>query len=202
MAIAVQAPEPDDAATVRRLSGRGRLYPTIAHQHGGSKIGSWWTHELVGYALNRFHQTHMRTPTQNEVRAGLPEFPSYTAVKRLYGSFGAMLRSHGYRVRPSGGQAGAVRRKREERSRELRGDPDFGRVVQQLRRAQDFSQEQLAWRSQLTSNYVGGVERGEINPTLETLKQLAVGLGVSASQLLATAERLANERRAAASADK
>ncbi len=82
-----------------------RLYPTVSQPHGGSKIGYWWTHELVAYGLDRYHRKNLRTPTASEIRAGIPELPSYSTICKMYGSSGKMLRYHGYRVRPRGRQS-------------------------------------------------------------------------------------------------
>jgi hypothetical protein len=71
-----------------------------------SKAGSRWTHELVGYALDRFHARNLRTPTVRELRAGVPGLPSHSTICRLYGNPSAMLRAHGYRPRRRGGQPG------------------------------------------------------------------------------------------------
>jgi hypothetical protein len=71
-----------------------------------SKAGARWTHELVAYALDRFHRLNLRTPTQREIRSGVDELPSYATIRRLYGGAGAMLAYHGYRVRPRGAQPG------------------------------------------------------------------------------------------------
>ena len=38
--------------------------------------------------------------------------------------------------------------------------------------------------------YVGGIERGEKNPTVGSLRRLCEGLGVRSSELLARAEML------------
>lgn len=86
--------------------GARRRLPTESRNHGGSKIGSWWTHELVGYALDNFHRKHLRTPTVRELRGGIEELPSFATICLLYGSVGRMLRFHGYRVRARGGQPG------------------------------------------------------------------------------------------------
>lgn len=40
------------------------------------------------------------------------------------------------------------------------------------------SQAQLAKRAGMHRNYVGAIERGEINPTYDTLLRLTAGLGV------------------------
>jgi hypothetical protein len=75
-------------------------------RHGRSKAGTIWTHSLIGYGLDRFHRQHLRAPTQREVRAGIPDLPSYATIQRIYGSFGGMLASHGFLVRPRGGSRG------------------------------------------------------------------------------------------------
>lgn len=93
--------------TAVRTMTRRRL-PHEARTHGGSKIGSWWTPELVAYALDRFHRQHLRTPTAQEFRAGLDDLPSLATIRRLYGNIGNMLRHHGYRVRSRGGQPGRL----------------------------------------------------------------------------------------------
>ena len=59
----------------------------------------------------------------------------------------------------------------------------FGRTVRRLRTEQNLSQEELAERSGLHRNYIGGIERGERNAGLKALFALARGLGVQPSQL-------------------
>jgi hypothetical protein len=73
-----------------------------------SKAGSRWTHDLVGYALDRFHCRHLRTPTLRELKAGIGDLPSYATIKRMYGTSSRMLSRHGYRTRRPGGQPGAA----------------------------------------------------------------------------------------------
>lgn len=60
----------------------------------------------------------------------------------------------------------------------------FGNAVRQLRARRCISQEQLGHRSGLHRNYVGAVERGEINPTLKTMLRLCHGLALQASELM------------------
>jgi transcriptional regulator with XRE-family HTH domain len=69
----------------------------------------------------------------------------------------------------------------------------LGRVVRELRARNVLSQEELGFRARLHRNYVGAIERGEINPTFRTLMTLANGLGVRLSTLL----RLCEQRHAA-----
>ncbi|AIQ38562.1 XRE family transcriptional regulator [Paenibacillus sp. FSL R5-0345] len=54
-----------------------------------------------------------------------------------------------------------------------------GERIRRLRKDKGLSQEQLAELSGLHTNYVGQVERGEKNLTIETLQKVVVGLGVS-----------------------
>jgi transcriptional regulator with XRE-family HTH domain len=51
-----------------------------------------------------------------------------------------------------------------------------------------ISQEELGFRSGVHRNYIGGVERGERQPTVRTPATLADALGVPLSELLTLAE--------------
>ncbi len=70
------------------------------------------------------------------------------------------------------------------------GDSSFGRAVREARAELDLSQEQLGRLARVHRNYVGGVERGELNPTLRTIKRIASALQLTGSELLARAEQL------------
>jgi transcriptional regulator with XRE-family HTH domain len=65
----------------------------------------------------------------------------------------------------------------------------IGRAVRSLREQKDLSQEELAARSNMHRTYIGGIERGERNPTVTVLYRLAEALHVSGSALLAVAEK-------------
>ena len=60
----------------------------------------------------------------------------------------------------------------------------FGSRVRAARLVGSLSQEELALRTGLDRSYVGQVERGERNLTLENIYRLAEGLGVPASSLV------------------
>ena len=62
--------------------------------------------------------------------------------------------------------------------------------MRELRACRELSQEELGFRAKLHRNYVGALERGEINPTFKTLRALADGLDVELSSLI----RLYEER--------
>jgi transcriptional regulator with XRE-family HTH domain len=49
-------------------------------------------------------------------------------------------------------------------------------------------QEELGFDAGLHRNYIGAIERGEINPTYRTLRRLAGGLGVTVTELVRLAE--------------
>lgn len=65
---------------------------------------------------------------------------------------------------------------------------NFGRVVRDARSELGLTQEELADASGLHRNYVGGLERGERNPTLPVVFKIANGLGLKASELIAAVE--------------
>ncbi len=46
-----------------------------------------------------------------------------------------------------------------------------------LRKSQGWSQEDLAAHAEVHRTYIGGIERGERNPTLETIHKLARASG-------------------------
>ncbi len=65
----------------------------------------------------------------------------------------------------------------------------LGRNVRTARLRLGLTQDGLAEVSGLHRNYVGGVERGERNPTLTVLERLAAALGVAPASLIETGRR-------------
>lgn len=65
----------------------------------------------------------------------------------------------------------------------------LGHVVRYTRARRSLSQEELGYRAGLHRNYIGAIERGEINPTFRVLLKLATGLSIPLSELIATAEQ-------------
>ena len=65
----------------------------------------------------------------------------------------------------------------------------FGAAVRRLRTRLDLSQEEFADRVKIHRTYIGGIERGERNPTLTMITRIAAALNVSAAQLLREAEK-------------
>ena len=64
----------------------------------------------------------------------------------------------------------------------------FGKAVRTARHELQLSQEELAHRAGVHRTYVGGVERGERNPSLVNIYRLADGLDRTPSALLELAE--------------
>ncbi|PKG24365.1 helix-turn-helix domain-containing protein [Niallia nealsonii] len=61
-----------------------------------------------------------------------------------------------------------------------------GDSVRIYRKAKGLTQEELAEQAGLQSTYIGGVERGERNISLDTLDKILRGLDISAYQLFKT----------------
>lgn len=65
-----------------------------------------------------------------------------------------------------------------------------GAAMRERRREVGLSQERLAFASKLDRTYISGVERARRNPTVQTLRRIALALRWQPSQLLAAAEDL------------
>jgi transcriptional regulator with XRE-family HTH domain len=66
-------------------------------------------------------------------------------------------------------------------------DPELlalGSEIKALRQSARLSQEELAERSGLHRNYIGGIERGERNVGVKALFRIAKALNLEASRLL------------------
>jgi transcriptional regulator with XRE-family HTH domain len=62
-------------------------------------------------------------------------------------------------------------------------EKQFGERVRELRLAKGLSQEKLAFKSGVHRTYLGGIERGERNPSLKNIAAIAEALGVTLSEL-------------------
>lgn len=60
----------------------------------------------------------------------------------------------------------------------------FGSRTRNLRLSRGISQEQLSNLAGINRSYMGQIERGETNPTLEIIERLSIALKVTPSQLL------------------
>lgn len=60
----------------------------------------------------------------------------------------------------------------------------FGLKVREQRKLKKLSQERLALLCNIDRSYMGRIERGEVNLTIEKIYELAKALGVQAKALL------------------
>ena len=65
----------------------------------------------------------------------------------------------------------------------MTGREIVGWNLRRLRVLHDISQERLAFDAGVDRSYVGGLERGEENPTVDTLEKLCTTLGATLAEL-------------------
>ena len=66
---------------------------------------------------------------------------------------------------------------------------DLGARVRELRKARDWTLEQAAGQAGLARSTLSKIENGQMSPTYEALKKLAVGLEISVPQLFTPPEK-------------
>jgi transcriptional regulator with XRE-family HTH domain len=64
----------------------------------------------------------------------------------------------------------------------------LGEAVKARRHELDLTQEQLANETELHQRWISNVETGKRNPSYASIRRLAAGLKLSASELIARAE--------------
>lgn len=67
----------------------------------------------------------------------------------------------------------------------MRGRILVGRNIRRIRVANGIAQERLAFDAGVDRSYLGGMERGEQNPTVDVLERVAMTLGVPLRELFA-----------------
>ena len=65
---------------------------------------------------------------------------------------------------------------------------DLGHALREARSDGRISQEELGLRTGIHRNYIGGIERGERNPSVTTIATLAEALDIELSELFARIE--------------
>ena len=70
---------------------------------------------------------------------------------------------------------------------ETRNSYPWGVAIRSARKSSDLSQEALAVDAELDRSYMGGIERGEHNPTLMNICRISAALDLKPSELLASA---------------
>lgn len=77
---------------------------------------------------------------------------------------------------------------RQTGAQELGKPLDLGARVRELRKARDWTLEQAAGQAGLARSTLSKIENGQMSPTYEALKKLAVGLEISVPQLFTPPE--------------
>lgn len=67
----------------------------------------------------------------------------------------------------------------------MRGRTLVGRNIRRIRVAKGIAQERLAFDAEIDRSYLGGMERGEHNPTIDVLERVAGTLAVPLRDLFA-----------------
>jgi transcriptional regulator with XRE-family HTH domain len=65
----------------------------------------------------------------------------------------------------------------------------LGKELQKVRLAAGLTQEELAFKAEISRNYVSLLERGEKSPTVQVLLRVCRALGIKASTIVARIER-------------
>ncbi|WP_417721330.1 helix-turn-helix domain-containing protein [Salipiger sp.] len=82
-----------------------------------------------------------------------------------------------------------IRLARENGEETLAEPMDLGLRVRELRKERDWTLEQAAKQAGLARSTLSKIENGQMSPTYDALKKLAVGLGISVPQLFTPPKR-------------
>lgn len=66
----------------------------------------------------------------------------------------------------------------------------IGKKIRDIRKAKGYSQEDFAAQAQLGRTYMGRIERGEQNMSIQTLIQIAMSLEVEVYELIPSIKQL------------
>lgn len=61
---------------------------------------------------------------------------------------------------------------------------EFGKKLKSIRTQRHLSQEELAFQCNMQASHIGQIERGQKNPTLDTLCKISAGLDIPLPELL------------------
>jgi transcriptional regulator with XRE-family HTH domain len=66
----------------------------------------------------------------------------------------------------------------------------FGEVIRELRKERNLSQEELADKADVHRTYIGMIERGEKNITIQNIQKLAKALNVSLKSIFEKLDKI------------
>ncbi|MBI4688656.1 MAG: helix-turn-helix transcriptional regulator [Nitrospirae bacterium] len=67
---------------------------------------------------------------------------------------------------------------------------DLGKRIRTLRKLKGLTQEELGEKSGVSYKFIGEIERGEVNPSLNSLRQIAKSLDLPVRELFPQAEEI------------
>lgn len=70
-----------------------------------------------------------------------------------------------------------------EKIEKLNINVEIGKRIEYLRKQKKFTQEELAFRSNINKNYLCDIEKGRRNPTLIVLSKISNGLEITLEEL-------------------
>ncbi|CCQ98652.1 putative transcription factor, MBF1 like protein [[Clostridium] ultunense Esp] len=70
----------------------------------------------------------------------------------------------------------------------------IGERIRKYRKERGLSQEELAYMANLHTSYIGQLERGEKNATLESIEKVANALGITLEQLFRSIKTDSNSK--------
>jgi transcriptional regulator with XRE-family HTH domain len=70
----------------------------------------------------------------------------------------------------------------------------FGKAVRRLRTDRGHSQEDFAAKAKINRSYMGRIERGAVNISLDNVQKIAKALGLTAGQLMTAVDDEAERR--------
>lgn len=65
----------------------------------------------------------------------------------------------------------------------------IGEKIRFMRLKKGLSQEELAFNAKINTSYLGQIERGDKNPTINTLDKIAQGLNMSLEQIISSSDK-------------
>jgi len=66
----------------------------------------------------------------------------------------------------------------------LQGDKAFGTKLRKARVKQKMTQLEVAEKAKVSVNYYACIERGEVNPSLEKIRNIVKALGLKSSDIM------------------
>ena len=66
----------------------------------------------------------------------------------------------------------------------FQGDKVFGKKLRKARKNIGLTQSEVAKQAKISVNYYACIERGEVNPSLEKIKNIVKALGLKSSDIL------------------